>query len=259
MNWMLVLVLAIACVTCASLGLTAGINLNPASTVAYVWDWSAAGGWVSGIGTLLAVIVTLWQVRRQQEREKPSVKAQQDFELEANSLSVALVSTGLVPSTILGAHLYYNGGGTRIDLSHHCPLSTVYPQRLDRGEVMSLLSLKDANFYMLGRSIVDPLVDALEAKGERPAVHGAGLNQKFFDELNSVSSRGATLIVKTAYGVEEFPFSQDALCVLLKYAIEDELILAKQQLESWSREDRKLAKILADELQRPERNEDKSE
>ncbi|WP_432755356.1 hypothetical protein [Pseudomonas sp. WMBT8] len=45
-------------------GLTAGINLNPQSTVKYVPDWGSVGDWVSGIGALLAVIASLCMVRR---------------------------------------------------------------------------------------------------------------------------------------------------------------------------------------------------
>lgn len=249
MNWMLVLILVVACTVCVMLGLTAGINLNPASTVKYVWDWNAAGSWVSGFGTLAAVLVTLWQIRRQQEREKPKLIVQQDCDLAERSFSLTLVSTGLVPATVLGAHLSYDGGRVLLDLSLHLSENTTFPQRLDRGEVMSLLVLKNVSFYMLGRKIVGPLTTALLSRGEKAAVHGKGINERFFDELNLISSRGATLVIRTAYGVDEFEFSKEAFSALTKYVIEDERLLASDRLDHWAREDRKLAKELAAALE----------
>lgn len=245
MNWMLVLILVIACSVCAMLGLAAGVNLNPASTVKFVWDWNAAGSWVSGVGALAAVLVTLWQIRRQQEREKPKLFVQQDCDLGERSFSLTLVSTGLVPATVLGAHLSYDGGHVLLDLSLHLAENTTFPQRLDRGEVMTLLTLKNVSFYMLGRKIVGPLASALRSRGEKAAVHGEGINERYFDELNLISSRGATLVVKTAYGVDEFDFSKKAFSALTKYAIDDERLQASNQLDHWVREDRKLAKELA--------------
>lgn len=74
MSWIMASIYVATCVICAMLGLTAGINLNPASSVSFLWDWNAAGSWVSGIGTLLAVFVSLQMARRgeknQAEREK---------------------------------------------------------------------------------------------------------------------------------------------------------------------------------------------
>jgi hypothetical protein len=48
-------------------GLTAGINLNPQSTVKFVPDWGSVGDWVSGIGALLAVIASLYMVQRSEK------------------------------------------------------------------------------------------------------------------------------------------------------------------------------------------------
>jgi len=76
-------------------------------------------------------------------------------------------------------------------------------------------------------------------------VHGEGINERYFDELNLISSQGATLVIKTAYGVDEFDFSKEAFSTLTKYAINDERLQASKQLDHWVREDRKLAKELA--------------
>ncbi|SFX26265.1 hypothetical protein SAMN03159316_1325 [Pseudomonas sp. NFR02] len=249
MNWMLgVVVLVVACVTCASLGLTAGINLNPVSTVKYVWDWNAAGSWVSGIGTFLAVIVTLWQVRRQQERERPKLTIQQHF--ESKTYTLILVSTGLVPATVFGASLSYDDDKTHLDLAHHLSEDSKLPRRLDRGDAVTILELKNVSFSMLGRSIIRPALNELEAQGVKSAVYGEGINQSYFDRLNACAAREAKLIVKTAHNAEEFAFSKEAFQALLKYAIDDEYKLAQEKCESWKADARELLGMLEDARKR---------
>lgn len=249
MNWVLgVVVLVVACVTSASLGLTAGINLNPLSTVKYVWDWNAAGSWVSGIGTFLAVVVTLWQVRRQQERERPKLIIQQHF--EPKTFSLILVSTGLVPATVFGASLSYDDDKTYLDLAHHLAEESKLPRRLDRGEAVTLLELKNVSFSMLGRSIIRPVLNELEAQGVKSAIYGEGINQGYFDRLNAYLLREAKLIVKTAHNIEEFAFSKDAFQALLKYAIDDEYKIAQEKCESWKADARELFGMLEDARQR---------
>lgn len=248
MNWMLGVVVVAACVTCASLGLTAGINLNPMSTVKYVWDWNAAGSWVSGIGTFLAVIVTLWQVRRQQEREKPKLTIQQHY--ESKTYSLILVSTGLVPATVFGASLSYDDNKTYVDLVHHLSEDSKLPRRLDRGDAVTLLELKNVSFSMLGRTIIRPVLNELEARGMKSAVYGEGINQSYFDRLNACASREAKLIVKTAHNVEEFAISKEAFQALLKCAIDDEYKLAQEKWESWKSDARELFGMLEDARQR---------
>lgn len=55
----------IACLLSGLLGLTAGINLNPETTIRYVPDWEIAGAWVSGLGALAAVWTMVWTYYRQ--------------------------------------------------------------------------------------------------------------------------------------------------------------------------------------------------
>jgi hypothetical protein len=248
MNWMFVLISVIACAVCAMLGLTAGVNLNPVATVKFVWDWNAAGSWVSGLGTLLAVLVTLWQIRRQQEREKPRLNAQQEF--EEQSFTLALVSTGLVPATVLGAYLSYDEGRARMDLSRYLPQGTTLPQRLDRGEVMSLLAIKGSDFSAFGRSLIWPLVVALNSQEIKSAVEGEGINEDYFAQLKSISARGASLLVKTAFGVEEFKVSDDAFLALTKLGIDHEHIKAYSKVEVWKRDALRASRLFDEALER---------
>lgn len=57
------------CLVSALAGLTAGINLNPVSTVRFVPNWGSFGDWVSGIGAFVAVAVALWQFHIQRKED----------------------------------------------------------------------------------------------------------------------------------------------------------------------------------------------
>ncbi|NWD85575.1 hypothetical protein [Pseudomonas sp. K5002] len=69
MNITFILIAVIVCFVSAVSGLTAGINMNPSSTVKYVWDWGVAGSWVSGIGALIAVLSTIYLHRRSESQQ----------------------------------------------------------------------------------------------------------------------------------------------------------------------------------------------
>lgn len=243
MKWIFPVVILFLCVISGLLGLTAGINLNPQSTVKFVPAWGSLGDWVAGTGALLAVAVTLWQIQRQQEREKPKLTIQQHYEPRAYSL--VLVSTGLVPATVLGASLSYDHGNSAIDLSSHLPEDSKYPQRLDRGEVMSLLELKNVSFSMLARSLIRPILNSLQAQGIEKVIYGKGINTIYFDRLNSIESGKAVLLVKTAQSTEKFAFSEEAFHALLRSAIDDEFKQAQEKINSWRAEAAQLLAAIA--------------
>lgn len=74
MKWILFGIVLALCVASGLLGLTAGINLNPESTVKFVPLWGSLGDWVSGIGALSAVAVTLWLADKQRREDVESVR-----------------------------------------------------------------------------------------------------------------------------------------------------------------------------------------
>ncbi|WP_085678132.1 MULTISPECIES: hypothetical protein [unclassified Pseudomonas] len=80
-----VVAVLVVAVLSALAGLTAGINLNPQSTVKFVPDWGSVGDWVSGIGALLAVIASLYMVQRserfQLERDREQLMLVQEPDL----------------------------------------------------------------------------------------------------------------------------------------------------------------------------------
>ena len=112
MKWMTLLIAALACLICGMLGLTAGINLNSASTVSFVWDWNIAGSWVSGIGALLAVLASLWLAQRgeknQAEREKENLRI--EVRVAGMFAHLHIVSLGHFPVTVKEVLIGVSGG-----------------------------------------------------------------------------------------------------------------------------------------------------
>lgn len=133
MNWMALLIAAIICVICAVLGLTAGINLNPASTVSFVWDWSIAGSWVSGVGALLAVLASLWLSGRgeriQAEREKEKLRI--EVSVAGIFAHLDIVSLGHYPVTVRAVLIGKTGQGAfAIPLRGASGEKIAFPRRL---------------------------------------------------------------------------------------------------------------------------------
>src|SRR5690606_41643222 len=52
MRWLAGIAVAGLCIVSGLLGLTAGINLNPAATVRFVPNWGSLADWAAGRGTL---------------------------------------------------------------------------------------------------------------------------------------------------------------------------------------------------------------
>ncbi|QGF94476.1 hypothetical protein GH769_14865 [Pseudomonas sp. CFSAN084952] len=63
MKWILIGVVFALCALCGLLGLTAGINLNPQSTIKFVPAWGSLGDWVSGFFTAVAAATALYATR----------------------------------------------------------------------------------------------------------------------------------------------------------------------------------------------------
>lgn len=103
MKWIYVVAGLLACSVCGLLGLTAGINLNPSSTVSFVPDWGSLADWVSGIGSLSAVVATVYFGWQQRESMLPKLKIKTtgivlfDGAETISSFAISLANTGSVP------------------------------------------------------------------------------------------------------------------------------------------------------------------
>lgn len=197
MKWISVSILISACIFFAMAGLTAGINLNPSSTVSYVWDWSAAGSWASGIGALLAVVFALCQSYKQQRKERARCR----ILLEEGEwyLKVQIVSEGIIPANILSASISFSGGTHVYHLSKFSRLGVIFPKKLERGDVLTLIDVSRDDYRRLALALTDLVVVDMQKRDVTPTIYDKERAELYFDELKSYESLDAHLLLKTAH------------------------------------------------------------
>lgn len=123
MMWLKVGAFILGCLLCGLLGLTAGVNFNPQSSVRFIPDWGSLGDWVSGIGALLAVAMSLYLVRRNEEQQCEREREKLEVEQWAEGLfcSVRVISKGFFPCTVKAVFFYGSDGpnGSAVQLAPH--------------------------------------------------------------------------------------------------------------------------------------------
>ncbi|MBC8782836.1 hypothetical protein [Pseudomonas fluorescens] len=103
MKWMFWVIVLLACIVCGLLGLTAGINMNPTSTVRFVPDWGSFADWVSGFGSVSAAVVALHLANLQRKNNTAKIEISQFF--EKDNYTVDLVSTGDRTAIVVGVYI----------------------------------------------------------------------------------------------------------------------------------------------------------
>lgn len=139
MRWMWVLLFVFGCAVCGLLGLTAGLNLNPASTIKFVPAWGSFGDWVSGIGALSAVVVTLWLADKQRREDVESLQIKVVMGALSNGpdlafISVNVVSDGKRPVKITGIAFHRKGAGAALHITGFMHFGSSLPINLSYAE-----------------------------------------------------------------------------------------------------------------------------
>lgn len=137
MKWICLLAVSAGCAISALLGMTAGLNLNPQSTVRFIPAWGSLGDWFSGVGAFSAVAASLWLARRgerlQSAKEKDEIRIEQRIAKMYAHLHI--ISTGHYPVTIKRVLIGINGGGALgLDLIDPDGNEIKMPLRLGFGE-----------------------------------------------------------------------------------------------------------------------------
>ncbi|MGY3026207.1 hypothetical protein ACVWXR_004042 [Pseudomonas lurida] len=226
MNRILYFVVFLLCLLSALAGLTAGINLNPQSTVKFVPLWGSAGDWVAGLGALLAVVVALLQSSKQQEKERAKVKINNEY--DSDFWSLRAMSEGLVPVTVLGVYLEYDDYKRSIDLVKRPASGLSVPQKLERGESLSLIDVSGTAFWYFGQFLARQIVSEIKDRGVSSGDLQSGINELFFQELNAAGRRKARLFLKTAHEDIRYELPQSLIVNLFGEAADAE----KQQREA---------------------------
>lgn len=128
------------CAFSAFAGLTAGINLNPQSTVRFVPDWGSVGDWVSGVGALLAVIASLYMVQRSERfqlaRDSEQVMLTQEPSMAWLTLHIAC--KGMRSCTVMDLRIGHGGKCSSLKHALSDRNKGVFPSRLEPGEMVQL-------------------------------------------------------------------------------------------------------------------------
>ncbi|MNJ54563.1 hypothetical protein D3C77_500110 [compost metagenome] len=150
-----------ACVGAGLLGLAAGINLNPESTVKFVPvldanAWSAAGAWLGAIATFCAVALALYYSRRD-DRQKLKLISLGHTQWEGNpgvdhQLTLRAVCIGRLPTTVIDVGLGDSGDDqVYVSVGQFSP--AVYSKTyLSRGEIFEV-TLSHDDLKSLGNSL----------------------------------------------------------------------------------------------------------
>ncbi|WGK60516.1 hypothetical protein QAO71_10465 [Halopseudomonas sp. SMJS2] len=145
MRWMVGLAVLALCIICGLLGLTAGINLNPDSTVRFVPLWGSVGDWFAGVGTSAAVIVTLWLAEVRRKEMQPKVRIVTRFgdlivkEKRTVNVFVRIISCGGQPANVTGVSIRSPHTKQVVSLRSTVPVSTDLPANLGYGQVATLI------------------------------------------------------------------------------------------------------------------------
>ncbi|NVZ36604.1 hypothetical protein HX786_00860 [Pseudomonas sp. 21615526] len=103
MKWMFWAFALLACVVSGFLGLTAGINLNPLSTVKFVPNWGSLADWISGFGSVSAAIVALYLADLQRRNNTAKIEISQYY--NTDNFTLDIVSTGEKPAIVRGVFI----------------------------------------------------------------------------------------------------------------------------------------------------------
>lgn len=102
---------ALFCVLTGAVAFAAGfasaIHMNPLTADRYLLNLGSVGDWVSGVGALMAVFVTLWLAYRQGIEDSESLKVHADmvaahgYGAPILSLQLSAISNGKRPATLM--------------------------------------------------------------------------------------------------------------------------------------------------------------
>lgn len=155
MQWMYFFVMVVFGLGAGLLGLIAGINLNPESTVRFIilWgsaeDWTLWGTWAGAAGTICAVVLAL-HYSRHDDKEKLTVISEvhdyKDANLQSHPrMTFRVVCTGRLPTTILKIGLgTKNDRATLYPIARYTVINSL-PKHLSRGEVYE--AILDVNSF----------------------------------------------------------------------------------------------------------------
>lgn len=143
MKYVWVVLALLACVLSALAGLTAGLNLNPISTVRFVPNWGSVGDWVAGLGAFFAVGAAMWQFHIQRKEDLEGLVIDQAQGKDRWRFSI--VSKGKRPARVQWVGFYSQKIDTILPIKSFIfhEKSAVLPQTLGYAESIDFITHPD--------------------------------------------------------------------------------------------------------------------
>jgi len=234
LRWMLRLVALVAMFGLTFLlGLSFGLGNNHNNFITEtVPVLSMLGGWVSGLGALLAVGFALIQFHRQQEKERARCR----ILLEQGKwfFKIQIVSDGIIPSTVLSASILFDEK-QRYELSSFPRLGFSFPTKLDRGDVSTLVDVKRDEYRRLALVLVELSTAELAKRNVVLDRYNPQAAEKYFSELKLCGERHACLLLRTAHADLRHPLPPELMHSFFS-------LIEAEQREVWSRDRESLRK-----------------
>lgn len=197
MKWIVLSASIGACFFFGLLGLTAGINLNPESTVRFVPNWGSVGDWVSGCGAMAALAFAFWQFNLQQKNDR-IITALKERAGETN-WRLRLISEGFIPVSFLGAELKLGDLSRSLDRAPGNKANVGKTTKLERGDVQQIIDVTVSDFNEFSEWVLSSIIDSAKSKGLQARDLNYGICEEFFDEINYFRKNGITIIIKLAH------------------------------------------------------------
>lgn len=178
MKWLWGALGIFSCMICGLLGLTAGINLNPQSTIKFVPEWGSLADWVSGIGATCAVVATVYFGWKQREELLPKLSIKTtgivlfDAGESISSFAIKLANTGSMPIDWTGICFHSDHGDKAlwIDAGLLLPGSAPIAGSLAPGKATSIMFSRRT--LVLLRAFIDEHCEG-RFKGLKVTINGA--------------------------------------------------------------------------------------
>lgn len=136
--------MSLICVVAVVAGFTGGfalaIHMNPDTADRYLLNLGSVGDWVSGIGALMAVVVTLWLAHRQSLEDTESLKVQARMIMTVEGgqpctwLELSAVSNGKRPATVTAFGFTSKHSEDFLGYYGYASVSQPFPMMLQYGQ-----------------------------------------------------------------------------------------------------------------------------
>ncbi|WP_047280210.1 hypothetical protein [Pseudomonas lundensis] len=228
-----------------TLGMVVGV-VNVDWLANHVSVTGTIGEWFVGLATFSAVVFALWQSYENRHKERMKARVLDNKAVEDWSLRV--VSEGLIPVTVVGVDLIIGNGSYKSKLEKNKNLKLSFPHKLERGEVLQLISMEKQGLSAFADWLLSPFVSELSSKSIHQGRVNAQINDDYFNALDLLSKSQLKVVIHYAHESFVHVVNSDLLNKLVSDVSERHKADQLEKLRYRQAEDRELFKMFAPDL-----------